>query len=1007
MQLIKRNNLLLLFLLLIEFTVAQQFPSKNYSTLDGLSNNTIRDVFKDSRGILWIGSDRGVSKIQNGTIKNFYDTDGLAYYNCWSITEDSNHVLWFGSYGGGLTVYNGQTFKIINHKDGLIDDLIRKLFTYKNNVFVGTESGISVIDINTKKIQNFKEIGRRGRFQIMGFFEHKNEFFCSTLNDGIWKIDLKNHKLIVQNKNMDDQVSVYKDRDSIWYGCDIEKRSVNRLSVDNYIHGVRQQSSFGTSFFWDFVKDKRNCLYGSADQDPFPNGGIFKIGNNEVINYNKNFGVESTSSICLDYDKTNDLLFVGTSEKGLYEIDLKQHVKYFSRSYYNKTRLDIIAFDKLDNNVVVLHKDGVLILNNDKVTLDLSKKSIYSYAHNFHLKYPKNEKYIYYEGWLKQSLEDVSMTHLKIYKNQIWINTSIGLFKLNKNGKIEDYQPLLANVFDFVTDNNLLYQKSYGFVYLDENYTQNSIPKEIPSDKNLKPKDITKFIWVKDKLYMVSYFDGLFTYKNGVVKSYFKNNIWKERNLGFAKLNYKDQLVISNKNGNVFVIDDSNKFKIVESIPNNKIVGTSISFLETYRDYIIIGTEKGINIYKDGVLRFLDEEQGFKNKIFTSSTIINDLLYVGTQNGFYQLDLKKYLTNKTSAPIIKIDKIEINYKPISNDNFVWFNYKRKTIELPYNKNTISVSFYPQNRPYPNKLKYLYKLIGLNNIVWSNWSSDRRINIPYLPNGTFKIILQVKDLYSGNSSTQTILNIVINPPFWKTWWFIIIGVCFIVTVGFLIYKKRISVIQKQERYKSEIQKRLNETKMEALQSQMSPHFLHNSLNNMSLYVIDNNIDEALNYMTEFSRLIRLTLDNSSKFKISLQEEINYLITYVKLENKRYKDRVKFHLTVEDSIDVNGIQILPMLIQPLIENVFVHAFNSSIENPTLEVNFNKINNILLCEVKDNGKGISSDRMNKLHSSKGIKLVKERIQLYQKNSNESVIITSAPKEGTTVVLKIELSV
>jgi sensor histidine kinase YesM len=96
---------------------------------------------------------------------------------------------------------------------------------------------------------------------------------------------------------------------------------------------------------------------------------------------------------------------------------------------------------------------------------------------------------------------------------------------------------------------------------------------------------------------------------------------------------------------------------------------------------------------------------------------------------------------------------------------------------------------------------------------------------------------------------------------------------------------------------------------------------------------------------------------------------------------------------------------MLLQPFVENVFVHAFDSSSINPTLQISFTQSDNLLVCEIKDNGKGMLENKLNKLYASKGIKLVKERIGLLQINNSNSVQINSSIQEGTSILIKIQL--
>jgi sensor histidine kinase YesM len=211
--------------------------------------------------------------------------------------------------------------------------------------------------------------------------------------------------------------------------------------------------------------------------------------------------------------------------------------------------------------------------------------------------------------------------------------------------------------------------------------------------------------------------------------------------------------------------------------------------------------------------------------------------------------------------------------------------------------------------------------------------------------------------------------------------------------------------KQEQAKGAFQKRLAETKMEALQSQMNPHFIFNAMNSIQNYIIDSNIDDALMYMGEFSKLIRQTLNNSSKQSVSLEDEIHYLKTYIKLENLRMNECVTYKFTIDNNIDLNEIMVPPMLIQPFVENVFIHAFDKNTINPTLAINIQKKHKLLLFEIIDNGKGMNNDVLNNSKNSKGIILVKERISLLQKQTIEPISIDTIPNKGTTVTLSLQI--
>lgn len=1003
----KKNNFLIILLLFVEIVFSQQFLSKNVSTIDGLPNNSVYSVYKDSRGILWVGTGNGLSALQNGKVSNFFVSDGLAHNSCWAILEDRNHNMWFGSHGGGLNFYDGKKFTIINQEKGLINNKIRRLFIHKNLLYIGTESGVSVLDIKTRKIILSKKIrGRRNLFQVMDFVEVNSKIYFGTFNDGFWRIDLEAKSIKLINHKQPDIFSIHKVKDSLLIcHSDTINGSLSKISIKDYLSNRLSKNRFGSTVFWDYATDKRGVTYFAGSGINFASGGVFRTVKNKIKNVNKEFGIESSEIWSLFYDDKRDILYLGTTNKGLFAVDLSEQIKYYPATFYNKQKLDIVALGTISDIDLVLHKGGLLLFQKNKIQNEINNKKFQDFAYNSFKNNPQLEKYKYQVSFSKARLEGFEVRGLKIINSIIWINSTIGLFGVNAEGKIKEYYPHSTSTFDFVNNNKILFQIAYGRFCTVDDFRNNSGYKEYDSNNLNYPKDAFAILAIDGKYYIVSSSSGLYTYQSDVFYSYYFNRIWNENEFVQAKMNEKKQLVLANAFGDIFVIDVSNKFKIINKIDRKQLIGNSISFLECYKDVVFIGTEKGLNIYKNGSIRLIDEEQGLTSKAFTSSNVKGTVLTIGTQNGFFKFDFKNYISVKNSSREIKITAIDVNFQTINKFKFQWLNYASNEIVLPYDKNTISITFEPQNAQYPDKLQYRYRVMGLQNSNWSKWIKDKNINLTYLPNGSFKIRLETKDLFLGTVSSNDILKIVITPPFWKTWWFLLSSFA-LVSIGiYLIYLNRIRRIKSEEQSKSEIHKRLVETKMEALQSQMNPHFIFNAMNSIQNFIIDNNTDDALMYMGEFSKIIRQTLHNSSKQRIILAEEIEYLKSYITLENMRFQNQVTIEFSIDTELDLFEIDIPPMLIQPFVENVFVHAFDSHSVHSKLILSFKQKDNFLFCQIVDNGKGMISGNLNKLHTSKGIDLAKERIALFQVENSNPIEIFSILNEGTTIVIKLQI--
>ena len=94
MILLKKNSLFLFLLLVINAVIAQTIPSKNITINDGLPSNSIKCFFKDSRGLMWIGTEAGLCCYDGTTYKIYNETNGLKYCQVWSIVEDKDKNLW-------------------------------------------------------------------------------------------------------------------------------------------------------------------------------------------------------------------------------------------------------------------------------------------------------------------------------------------------------------------------------------------------------------------------------------------------------------------------------------------------------------------------------------------------------------------------------------------------------------------------------------------------------------------------------------------------------------------------------------------------------------------------------------------------------------------------------------------------------------------------------------------------------------------------------------------------
>jgi LytS/YehU family sensor histidine kinase len=223
--------------------------------------------------------------------------------------------------------------------------------------------------------------------------------------------------------------------------------------------------------------------------------------------------------------------------------------------------------------------------------------------------------------------------------------------------------------------------------------------------------------------------------------------------------------------------------------------------------------------------------------------------------------------------------------------------------------------------------------------------------------------------------------------------------------------------KNQNLLSELEQRTSEMEMQALRAQMNPHFIFNCLNSINMFIVKNESVAASDYLTQFSRLIRLVLNNSKKAWITLDEELEMLRLYLDMEKLRFKEAFDYVLDVKAIADVFNVFIPPLLLQPFIENAIWHGLMHKKNHGTVVIRFREEQDILYCTIVDDGVGRSAaaklgSKSSQSHKSLGIKIATDRLTLINENIENDIVsfeiedLYNEKKEaaGTKVSLRIK---
>ncbi|MBK9638354.1 MAG: histidine kinase [Bacteroidetes bacterium] len=230
----------------------------------------------------------------------------------------------------------------------------------------------------------------------------------------------------------------------------------------------------------------------------------------------------------------------------------------------------------------------------------------------------------------------------------------------------------------------------------------------------------------------------------------------------------------------------------------------------------------------------------------------------------------------------------------------------------------------------------------------------------------------------------------------------------IILGFNNY--RINTHRKNDKEKYQLQNQLIQMKLEALRSQMNPHFIFNALNSINRYIIRNSKETASEYLIKFSKLIRSILENSKLKVIPLEKEIEAIQLYVDLELLRFDNKFDFQVRIDESINTETSQIPPLILQPFVENAIWHGLMKKQGRGQITIDIKAKNaDVLYVAIEDNGVGRESanEQNTGLHEkgkSFGMQITADRINALNKKDNNIKIVDLYDSEMKATGTRVE---
>jgi len=419
---------------------------------------------------------------------------------------------------------------------------------------------------------------------------------------------------------------------------------------------------------------------------------------------------------------------------------------------------------------------------------------------------------------------------------------------------------------------------------------------------------------------------------------------------------------------------------------------------------ILLCSDNTIGIF-DMRKRELNNFYSLNTELITSATVDEwGNIWIAAGSYLFQI-IDRSSDRRNQPPKIAIESVRINgIKEEINSAFRLDN-KENEIEIDYSG--VHMTF-PQNLEFQTLLSGKNQSILYNTAIEGEWSpttKDRNIEYRNLKAGKYSF--QLRGSVDGKyyMYTKPIVFNVESDVFQSIWLFGIL-VAVVILLSALFFNNRYNNLkQKSDRDRNRL---VQENKMltlqqKALQLQMNPHFVFNSLNSIQGLIANEDNQKARRYLQEFSTMMRSVLNQSREDTILLTEEVKYLKSYLNLEQMANNNKFDWDIEVDPEVE-DDIRIPTMIIQPFVENAILHGVKSLKERRgKIQLAFEMTGTKIIFKVIDNGVGRKAAALLKSsnHKSVALDVVRERLSSKLKTTKESSIrYSDVLDEGNNVV-------
>lgn len=961
---------------------ARNYPIRNFGKADGLPGGVVFSLCQDSRGYLWIGTEKGLCRYDGFTfqtitlpqLKGKYimsvmedrdrniwaglNTDGavcipqpggtpanvppgLKKYNIQDIIQDKNGHLWFGT-TNGLLRYDGVTLHLYTTNNGLPHNrIIHLALDNRQNVWVSTRQGIAYL--KDDRFHPFKLPARHDQSKHFTVFPDSrgrvwvgSQQWASCYENGTFTHYDKTHGL------MDNRiVSFFETPDgkigaTTWEGIFIMEGG--RFMSINTGNGL------ANDFVYNVLTDREGNTWAAT------HSGLSRIRTLNITNYSTKNNLPHNMVYNITRDKQGRTW--AATANGLGCIAGGQVTSYTSGDKNKKNYIHALAIDN----------KGVLWTG--------SLKGL-SYLENGQLIPHTEFGHIVFE--MKKSKDGT-----------IWIASDKGLFYM-KEGKVErpPFEKRTITITSILVDSrDAVWYGSSGILHCRR------------SGKTC-----------------------VYAYQNGEIAGAFvremfedsKGIIWCSTDQGLTRINNRGKTAGEKSNSPKIT-----HFTTEDGLPDN----TCNFILEDNKGHIWLGTENGMVKYDGHRFKtYLAKNHGLVSDYWvTGYKDSSGKFWLGSDHGVTAFYPPPFPPN-TVPPPIYITDVKVMEKSTAFDQLT---------QLDYNQNTLRFNYAGICHSAPESVKYKYKIEGIED-DWKE-TTDSSIYLPYLPSGNFRFLVKAINNDGVESSVPAEAAFSILPPFWKTWWFQILVLMASISIPSLLLLWR----HRRAREKADIEAKNRQLVMAQrmeLMGNLAAGTVHDLKNLLSIIlgytrVVSRKFDKE---DEEYEHVE--TIRNTASTAVQMSKQILSLARYPDqlpgavelgelLEEILETLKITLPTTVNTDLKLPGIpvrfSIHPARFQQLVINLCQNAAHAMPQGGELTVSLSYDGDgdgkKILLEIRDTGTGIERDKLEKIfqplfttkESGKGTGLGLFVVDQIVKEHGGAISVDSQPGAGTAFKIR-----